>query len=96
MTTRVDQRIGRDAIERDSALRKELNDLEARVTGCSAGASESETLERSQIAFTRSLADEPPLQLVETLVSGSTLMRRSPNGSVCGQFIRPLPRTAQR
>ena len=31
MTARVDQRIGRDAVERMAALRKELSDLEARV-----------------------------------------------------------------
>jgi hypothetical protein len=32
MTTRVDQRVGRDAIERYQVLRKELDALEARVT----------------------------------------------------------------
>jgi hypothetical protein len=31
MTARVDQRIGRDAVERMVTLRKELSDLEARV-----------------------------------------------------------------
>jgi hypothetical protein len=31
MTARVDQRVGRDAIERMATLRKELADLEARV-----------------------------------------------------------------
>jgi hypothetical protein len=31
MTTRVDQRIGHDAIERYQTLRKELDALEARV-----------------------------------------------------------------
>ena len=31
MTTRVDQRIGHDAVERYQTLRKELDTLEARV-----------------------------------------------------------------
>jgi len=31
MTTRVDQRIGRDAVERYQMLRKDLDALEARV-----------------------------------------------------------------
>jgi hypothetical protein len=31
MTTRADQRIGRDAVERYQTLRKELDALEARV-----------------------------------------------------------------
>ena len=96
MTTRVDQRIGRDAIDRYQTLRKELTALEARVTaGAGTGALELRFLTTGYNS--RRYRSRTRRQLSSfALVPGSTLMRRSPNGSVLGQFIRPFPRTAHR